>query len=553
MGGEREAAPVARSALPQWMREMVEAGRVDEMIDAVVALMDQMSDAHVRTLLALRRQLEERFGRKSEKVSEAQLLLAFAALAEELGQEQAEEAAAAALPRPALELDEGEPREGRAGDEEARERRRARAGRNPFPPALPREEVVVAVAEAERTCAGCGAERPVIGHEESELLEYVPASFVVRRIRREKRACPRCRAGVVTAPAPPKLVERGALGAGLVAQVLVAKFKDHVPLYRQRQIYKRHRVALPRSTLGDAVAAGLTLLRPLAERIRARVLSGDLVQTDDTGLRVLDRDRPGHVKLGHLWPYVGGEEGRFAYFAYSPTREGRWPKALLEAYRGYLQVDGYGGYDALFEGEACARVEVGCFAHARRYFVRALEVGDVRAAEPLAMIQALYRVEREAEEAKLDAAARRRLREERARPTLDALGAWLEATEGALPPQMPLGKAIAYTRRRLAALRRYLEDGRIEIDNSRVERLIRLVAVGRKNYLFAGSDAAAHRAAVAYSLIATCALHEIDPWAYLEDVLEKVAAGWPQREIDALLPDAWLRDHPDALRCEPPA
>jgi hypothetical protein len=333
----------------------------------------------------------------------------------------------------------------------------------------------------------------------------------------------------------------------------VAKFKDHVPLYRQRQIYKRHRVALPRSTLGDAVAAGLTLLRPLAERIRARVLSGDLVQTDDTGLRVLDRDRPGHVKLGHLWPYVGGEEGRFAYFAYSPTREGRWPKALLEAYRGYLQVDGYGGYDALFEGEACARVEVGCFAHARRYFVRALEVGDVRAAEPLAMIQALYRVEREAEEAKLDAAARRRLREERARPTLDALGAWLEATEGALPPQMPLGKAIAYTRRRLAALRRYLEDGRIEIDNSRVERLIRLVAVGRKNYLFAGSDAAAHRAAVAYSLIATCALHEIDPWAYLEDVLEKVAAGWPQREIDALLPDAWLRDHPDALRCEPPA
>jgi transposase len=528
------------------MRSMLESGRADEMIAAVTALVDEMAESHARVLLSLKQSLKHRFGRRSERlISDEQLRLIYEGVLAEKAQEQTE-AKAPELGPPTLEVDEGQPR----GESSPRRERQKQRGRKPLPPELPRQEVVIPVPEAERTCAGCGQERAVIGHDESERLEYVPASFVVRRTRRERRACPRCRDAVVRAPAPPQLVERAALGEGLLAQVLVAKYKDHLPLYRQRQIYRRQGVDLPRSTLGDAVAAAAFALRPLAERIGERVRAAPIVQTDDTGIRVLDRDHPGNTKRGILWPYVAE---RLAAFVYTPTREGRFPKAWLEGYRGYLHLDGYSGYDALFEGEACPRIEVGCFAHARRYFVRALDAGDDRALEPVAFVQELYRVESEAQQEALAPAGRAARRQERARPILDELAAWLATMQERVAPKSPLGRAIGYTRGRWPALLRYLEDGRLEIDNNRVERLVRLVAVGRKNYLFAGSDAGAERAAVLYTLIATCTLHELDPWAYLKDVLEKLAAGWLQREIDALLPDRWVLEHPEALRCERPA
>lgn len=321
----------------------------------------------------------------------------------------------------------------------------------------------------------------MIGYETQEILEYTPASFRVREVRCEKRACSSCKKGVVTAEAPPRIYERGSYGAGLIAQVLVAKFKDGLPLYRQRQIYKRHCVDLPRSTLGDLVARGTFALAPVAERIRQRVLDSEIVQTDDTGLAVLDRDHPKHIKRGHLWPYVAGD---LAYFDYTPSWSGAGPQALLEDFVGYLQVDGYKGYDALF-GPESPRVEVGCMAHARRYFYEACESGDLLALEMLGSIRDLYRVETRAREAELGPDARQGLRKDFSVPILSEIETWLEQHARAVPPKSKLGEAIRYMRGRWKALRRYLDDGRLE--------------------------------------------------------------------IDALLADRWLADHPDALRCNRPA
>jgi transposase len=526
------------------MREMIAEERFDDLVDGTTRLFDAVIERHIDQLRdAFRKRARELYGRRSEQLSDGQLELLF-----ELFREQGQEASAPELTGAAAELDEAQPKD-KPSEKSQRRRRKTRS--EAFAPELPRETVLVAVPESDKSCATCGEEREVVGHDESEQLEYEPAQFRVRKIRREKRACRKCRDTVVRAPAPPRVAERGQLGAGLVAQVLVAKYLEHTPLYRQREIYKRSRVSLPRSTLGDAVAAACHHLTGVARRIRERALSHDIVSTDDTGLRVLDPQHAKGSKRGFLWPYLAGH--RWAYFAYTPSRSGEGPQAELADYAGYVQVDGYSAYDALFRGEDCPRIEVGCWMHARRYFVRAVEAQDLRALPAVAQIRALYGVEREAKEAGLDAEGRRALREEKARPLLRELQDWLEAMAPRATPKGPLGKAIGYAQKRSAALLRYLEDGRLEIDNGEVERLIRLVALGRKNFLFAGSDAGAERAAVAYTVLATCTLHQVDPWAYVKDVLEKIAGDWPQRELDRLLPDRWAEEHPDALRRQRPA
>jgi transposase len=527
------------------MREMIAEERFDDLVDGTTRLFDAVIERHLDQLRdAFRKRAQELYGRKSEQLSDAQLELLFDLFREQ----QVEEASAPELTGAAAQLDEAQPQN---KPSERSQRRRRKTRDTAFPAELPRETVTVPVPESDRTCAACGDERELVGHDESEQLEYEPAQFRVRRIRREKRACRKCRDTVVRAPSPPRVVERGKLGAGLVAQVLVAKYLEHTPLYRQREIYKRSRVNLPRSTLGDAVAAACHHLLPVARRIRERVFAHDIVSTDDTGLRVLDPQHPKGSKRGFLWPYVAGH--RWAYFAYTPSRAGAGPQAELADYAGFVQVDGYAGYDALFRGEDCPRIEVGCFMHARRYFVQAVEAGDLRALPAVAQIRALYGVEREAKEVGLDAEGRRALREEKAGPLLAELHDWFEAMAPRATPKSPLGKAIGYSQKRWRALTRYLDDGRLEIDNGEVERLIRLVALGRKNYLFAGSDAGAQRAAVAYTVLATCTLHELDPWAYIQDVLQKIAGDWPQRELDRLLPDRWAQEHPEALRHPRPA
>ncbi len=553
MGEQREgeAPETVPAAVPSlrdlatWMREMLAEDRADAMITGVVRLIDGLVERHHEQLRdAFVKRARELYGRKSEQLSDAQLELLF-----ELFREQVKEASAPELSGAAAELDEAQPQKDKPSE---KSQRRRRQGENAaFPADLPRETGTIAVPAEDVPCTICGAECAVLGHDESEQLEYTPAQFRVRRIRREKRACATCRDTVVRAPAPVRVVERGKLGAGLVAQILVAKYLEHTPLYRQREIYKRSRVDLPRSTLGDAVAATCHLLAPVARRIRERVFAHDIVGTDDTGLCVLDPQHAKGSKRGFLWPYVAGH--RFAYFAYTPSRAGAGPQAELRDYAGYVQVDGYAGYDALFRGESCPRTEVGCWMHARRYFVQAVDAGELRALPAVAQIRAFYSVEREAKEAGLDAEGRQALREQKARPLLQELHDWLAAMAPHAVPKSPLGQAIGYAQKRWTALTRYLDDGRLEIDNGEVERLIRVVALGRKNYLFAGSDAGAERAAVAYTVLATCTLHELDPWAYVTDVLEKIAGDWPQREIDRLLPDRWVQEHPEALRHVRPA
>jgi len=533
--------PASREELRALLEALVDQKRSAEVIALFFETIDRISEAHARTLLDLKRALKERYGRKSEKLSEEQLEL----LAEMIWDEARGTPVDTQVTQPHLEVDESQPREERGRKEEKRSSR----GRKPLPADLPRETVILPLPEREQICPSCEQPRETIGYETSEVLEYTPASFRVQKIQREKRACSRCKDAVVTAPAAPKVHERGLYGPGLIAQVVVAKFKDHVPLYRQRQIYKRHRVDLPRSTLGDAIAGAAFWLHPLAERIRRLILAREWLQTDDTGLRVLDRDHPKRIKRGVLWPY---KSDRLAYFHYTPSRAGAGPQAWLADYRGYVQVDGYSGYDALF-GDGSPRIEVGCWAHTRRYFLAALESGDLRAGEVLAHIGRLYRIEEQARKEGCAAVGRQALRQEAARPILEEIRVWLEKHAAGVPPKSLLGQAITYTSKRLVALRRYTDDGRLEIDNNGVERLIRGVAIGRKNYLFAGSDAGAERAATAYTLIATCTLHEIDPWAYLADVLQKIAAGWPHRDLDQLLPDSWSRSHPDAARCTRPA
>jgi hypothetical protein len=332
---------------------------------------------------------------------------------------------------------------------------------------------------------------------------------------------------------------------------VVSKFQDHLPLYRQRQIFKRQGIDLPSATLGRWCAQAAWGVAPVAQEIRCRVLGSYVLQTDDTHLRVLDRDHPGGIKRGFVWPYVG--DGCWAYFDYTPSRAKEGPLEFLAERRGWVQADAYAGYDRLFEGEEARCVEVGCWAHARRRFVEALEGGDGQAAWPLEQIRTLYGIERELSRAQVSPEVRAKLRQEQGRPVLNALEEWLRQRENRLPPKSPLADAVSYTLNQWDALSVHLEDGHLDIDNNRVERLIRMVAVGRKNYLFAGSNAGARNAAVHYTLIATCRLHGIDAQAYLADIYAKIAGGWPHARLAELLPDAWLHAHPDAPRCPFPA
>jgi hypothetical protein len=281
------------------------------------------------------------------------------------------------------------------------------------------------------------------------------------------------------------------------------------------------------------------------------VLAAWVLQTDDTHLRVLDRDHPKGVRRGFLWAYVG--DARWAYFDFTSTREKEGPLEFLAQRRGFVQADAYSGYDALFQGDAPRCREVGCWAHARRRFVEALEAGELAATEPLRQIQALYAIERSLRDEGVSLEVRAKVRQEQAPPILAELRAWLESRRGRWPPRSPLADAIGYTLNQWEALSVYLEDPQLDIDNTRVERLIRMVAVGRRNYLFAGSDDGARHGAVHYTLIATCRLHGIDAQAYLADVYAKLADDWPQRRLAELLPDAWARAHPDAPRSPFPA
>ena len=388
----------------------------------------------------------------------------------------------------------------------------------------------------ETACPQCQGELRKLGEDVSEVLEYVPASFVVIRHVRTKLSCTKCDC-IVQAEAPSRPIERGLAGPGLLAHVLVSKYCDHQPLYRQSEIYARQGVELERSTLADWVGGSSRLLGPLVEALRRYVMTAGKLHADDTPVPVLAPGQ-GKTKTGRLWTYVrddrpaGNDAAPAVWFAYSPDRKGEHPERHLEKFRGTLQADAYAGFNQLYDDGRV--VQAACWAHVRRHFYDLEQAhSSPVAGEALQRIGALYGIEEQIRGKPPD--QRRAVRQSQSKPLLDALRQWFEATLTKLSRKSETTAAIRYALSRWDALLRFVDDGCIEMDNNAAERSLRGVALGRKNYLFAGSDAGGERAAAIYSLIGSAKLNGLDPEAYLRDVLTRIA-DHPISRIEQLLP-----------------
>jgi transposase len=412
--------------------------------------------------------------------------------------------------------------------------RAAKRGRQPLPAHLPRE--THKVLPKQEACPDCGGALKPLGEDVSEMLEYVPEHFKVIRQVRPKLACACCDR-IVQAEAASRPIERGMAGPGLLAHVLVSKYCDHLPLYRQSEIYARDGVELDRSTMAEWVGGCSRLLEPLVEALRRHVMSATKLHADDTPVPVLAPGN-GQTTTGRLWTYVrddrpwGDQTPPAVWFAYTPDRKGEHPKAHLSGFTGTLQADGYAGYDAVYEG---GRVkEAACMAHVRRPFYDLYEAHKSAVAkEALERIAALYAIEEEIRGR--SAEERREVRNERSRPLLESLKQWFEETLGKLSRKSDTTKAIRYALGRWDELMRFCDDGHLEIDNNAAERSLRAVVLGRKNFLFCGSDAGGERAAAIYGLIGTAKLNGLNPEAYLREALSRIA-DHPINRIEELLP-----------------
>ena len=456
-------------------------------------------------LAGLRR---DRFGSRSESLDQLELTL------EE--EEIAEAAEAAARP------DAATPTEGKR-----------KPKRRPLPDHLPRNENVLSAGEA---CASCGGTLKRLGEDVTEELEYVPGRFVVNRIVRPRMACAGCER-FHQAPLPSRPIERGRPGPGLLAHVLVNKYADHSPLYRQSQIFEREGIELDRSTLAGWVGQSTALLEPLADAIGRHVLAGQAIFADDTPVKLLSPGA-GKTKTARLWVYARDERPwdstapPAAWYRFSTDRKGARPEGHLKDYKGWMHADGYAGFEELYRSGDVK--EVACMAHVRRKFVDVHKSqGSAIAEEAVRRIANLYAVEKEARGRPPD--ERVRIRQSKARPVFDDLEAWLPAQLRKISGKTPLAAAIRYAITRLKRLRPYLDHGVLEIDNNAAERAMRGIAVGRKNWLFAGSEGGGRSAAIAYTLIETARLNGVDPQAWLADTLHCIAEH-KINKIDELLP-----------------
>jgi transposase len=463
--------------------------------------------------------LRARYGPRRERVDEHQLFL-FAAAILAPGGKTAPDSEETEAPKGDLK-----PSSGRAGH-----------GRQRLPKSLKRQRVVYDLEEAKRLCPECQERLRRIGEDVSERLESVPASLVVIEEACQKYACPKgCT--VVTAEKPMAPIEKGLPGPGLLAHVAVSKYGDHLPLHRQEEIFRRQDVELARQTLCDWTRQCADLVNPLYELMKQRVLASKAVQTDDTPVPVLDPDLP-RTRTGRIWTYVGDDAHPYTVYDYTPTHSRDGPEEFLKAFRGYLQADAYSGYDHFYEEPERGIEEVACWAHSRRNYYEAQSSDLMRLTVMLAYIRLLYDVEREAREQQLKGEARRALRQEKSKLILDDIRTYLEREQPHVLPKSPEGKAVAYTLSNWKALTRYLDDGDLAIDNNGAERSLRGVAVGRKNWMFYGSDHGGRTAAVLSSLITTSKRLGLDPFAYLRDLFARISRH-PQSRLAELLPDPW--------------
>jgi len=397
------------------------------------------------------------------------------------------------------------------------------------------------LSEADKRCSCCGRAKDRIGADASKILEYVPAKLEVHVHVRPKYACRYCKDGVASPPVPARPIARGIAGPGLIAQVVVAKFGDHLPLYRQEDFFTRHGLHVPRSTQCDWVKAAAELLKPLYERQKELVLKSPVLWTDDTPITMLSDGEEGS-RTARFWTYIGQQYPYSVYdFTESRSRDG--PAKFLAGFQGYLHADAYGGYDQIYLGSNDAIIEVACWAHARRKFFDARNSSPRDAHQVLEWIRQLYDIEERARE--LSADARCKLRAAESEPVLDRIEVYLAELADRALPKSALGKAVGYALNQWRALRRYTEDGRLSIDNNVSERTLRHQAIGRKNWLFLGSQQAGPRAAVLFTILAGAKRHRIEPWTYLRELLLRLHDDDPR--LDEMLPDRWAADHPDAV------
>ena len=393
------------------------------------------------------------------------------------------------------------------------------------------------MTSAQRHCPDCGHERREIGVEITEQYDYKPAEVFVVEHQQVKYACKCCESQVVLAPKPPQPIDKGLPSPGLLAVIISDKYLDHIPLHRSENRLARLGAPLSRSTMCDWMAACAELLTPLYDLLKKHVLQSKVLHTDDTTVPVRDEKLSKH-RYGRLWDYIGDAEHPGVVFDYTPTHARDGPAEFLKTFRGFLQADAYSVYDGIYLGSKGAMIEVGCWAHGRNKFTEAQSTDPERVLAAKAWVRRLYDVEDEATANKASSAERCRLRQEKSVPLLASFRQWLLAQQAQVLPKSPIAAAINYVLNQWEALTRYTTDGDLHIDNNVSERTLKLIGMGRGNWLFVGSDEGGRTAAVLFSFTATCKLLKIDAFAYLRDVLGRLPTHPPER-LDELLPHRW--------------
>jgi transposase len=424
--------------------------------------------------------------------------------------------------------------------QEATEPKRKKGhGRRQIPEHLPRTIVPHDVPPEARIC-DCGREKVCIGEDVTEKVDLEPAKITVYRHVYPKYACPCCKNGVTSAPPAPSPIERGIAGPGLLAYVFVNKFAIHLPTYRQQDLLTHHGFFVARSTLCDWLAQCAQGLRPLVDLMQERALMSLVLNADETPVSVLDPTRDS-TRTGYFWVYVGNGNNPYTIYDYRDSRSREGPARILKNFRGYLQTDAYSAYESVVLESAGRIISVGCWAHARREFFDARLNQGYEAHYVLSLVGQLYDIEDEVRSYSPE--ARLAARQERSVPILGRLEKFLREQKGQALPKSQYGKAVGYALNHWAELCRFTESGVLEIDNNIAERTMRLCAIGRKNWLFVGSDRGGETAATCFSILAGAKRHRIEPFAYVRDLLVAVSMGEP--DWNALLPDVWIAAHPE--------
>lgn len=508
------------NALTEQHRLAEERRRV---LDETAASYQELLNEHeaVKEQLALLRRWA--FGRRRERFAEAPGQLHF------FDEPECE-------PPPAFEI------EAPAADDQARPSRRRKRGLDLS--LLPQRRVEHDVPEEEKCCQTCGRDKERIGEDESNVVHFRPAKLEVEVHVLPKYACRCGQGGVASPPVPPRPIPRSVAGPGLISFLLVSKFGDHLPLYRLEDIFTRHGLHIPRSTLCDWVGAAAELLWPLAQLQKQLVLASPVMWTDDTLVRLLDRQADGGSRLARFWAYIGDNQHPYSVYDFTPNHTRDGPAEFLKNYRGYLHADAYTGYDGIYLNSDGRIVEVACGAHIRRKFSDARRQAPRESAQILEGFRQLYDIEDRVRELSVDECLV--IRRCEAVPVLERIKAYLDELAERALPKSSLGKAVTYARNQWQAFIRYTTDGRLSIDNNVSERTLRAQAIGRKNWLFLGHEKAGPRAATLYTILAGAKRHRLEPWAYLNDVLLHLASE-DHPDLERFLPDRWAASHPEHI------